>query len=46
LSRTSVASATFTVVSATRSGWTYVPASNHDPDNDGSNGTVITILRP
>jgi subtilisin family serine protease len=46
LSRTSVASATFTVVSATRSGWTYVSASNHDPDNDGSNGTVITILRP
>jgi VCBS repeat-containing protein len=45
LSRTAVASVTFTVTAATRSGWTYVPALNHDPDAD-STGTAIVVLRP
>jgi hypothetical protein len=40
-----VASVTFTVTGATRSGFTYTPASNHDPDID-SNGTSIVVLRP
>jgi len=40
-----VLSTTFTVISATRSGWSYVPALNHDPDGD-SNGTVIVINAP
>ena len=45
LSRTAVASVTFTVTAATRSGSTYVPALNHDPDGD-STGTAIIVLRP
>ncbi len=45
MSRASVASVTFTIISATRSGWTYVPGTNHDPDGD-SNGTVIVVIRP
>jgi hypothetical protein len=45
LSRTAVSGVTFTVISATRSGWTYIPAANHDPDGD-STGTAIVIPRP
>jgi hypothetical protein len=45
LPRTSVASVTFTVMAATRSGWTYTSASNHDPDGD-STGTAIVVTRP
>jgi len=38
---------TFTVISATRSGWTYVPAANHDPEVPvDNNGTVIVISAP
>ena len=40
-----VASASFTVVNATRSGYAYLQANNHDPDGD-SDGTTITIARP
>jgi subtilisin family serine protease len=39
------ASVTFTVTSATRSGFTYVPSANHDPDG-GSNGTFIVVPQP
>jgi subtilisin family serine protease len=46
LARATVASVTFTVTNVTRTGGTYMPALNHDPDNDGSNGTSITVLRP
>ena len=47
LARATVPSTTFTVISATRSGWTYVPAANHDPDIPvDSNGTVIVITAP
>jgi hypothetical protein len=45
LSRTAVATVTFTVTGASRSGWTYSQAANHDPDGD-STGTVITVPRP
>ncbi len=45
LTRSAVASVTFTVTNVTRSGGTYTPAANHDPDGD-SNGTAIVILRP
>jgi subtilisin family serine protease len=45
LARSSVASVTFSVTAATRSGWTYTPAANHDPDSD-STGTVIVVARP
>jgi hypothetical protein len=41
---TSGASITLTVNNVTRSGYTYTPAANHDPDGD-SNGTSITINR-
>jgi subtilisin len=44
LARATVASVTFTVTGAARSGFTYTPASNHDPD--GGNGTSIVVLRP
>ena len=44
LTRTTT-SVTFTVTNATRSGGTYTPALNHDPDGD-STGTSIVILRP
>ena len=36
---------TFTVNNATRTGFTYIPGSNHDPDG-GSTGTRIDINRP
>ncbi len=45
LSRATVGSVTFTVTNVTRTGGTYTPASNHDPDGD-SNGTTISVLRP
>jgi hypothetical protein len=45
LARATVASVTFSITGATRSGYTYTPASNHDPDGD-SNGTTITVPRP
>jgi subtilisin len=45
LPRATIGSVTFTVTGATRSGFTYAPASNHDPDPD-SNGTSIVVLRP
>jgi subtilisin family serine protease len=45
LTRTTVASVRFTVTGVTRTGGTYVPSANHDPDGD-SNGTTIVILRP
>jgi subtilisin family serine protease len=35
----------FTLTNATRSGYAYLPANNHDPDGD-SNGTTITVARP
>ncbi len=35
----------FTVSSATRAGFTYESAANHDPDGD-SNGTAIIVRRP
>jgi serine protease len=37
-------SVTFSVTGLSKSGWTYVSASNHDPDGD-SNGTNITITK-
>ncbi len=42
---TSAGSVTFTVTNVTKSGSSYAPAANHDPDAD-SNGTSITVLRP
>ena len=42
---TTVASVRFTVTGASRSGFTYTPASNHDPETD-SNGTTIVVVRP
>jgi subtilisin family serine protease len=38
-------SVTFTVANATRDGYAYRPANNHDPDGD-SNGTAITVPGP
>ena len=38
-------SVTFSVSNITRSNYTYVSASNHDPDG-GSTGTRITVARP
>jgi serine protease AprX len=35
----------FTVLGLTKASYTYVAASNHDPDGD-SNGTSITVTRP
>lgn len=35
----------FTVLGLTKASYTYVAASNHDPDGD-SNGTKITVTRP
>ncbi|HET7702552.1 MAG TPA: Ig-like domain-containing protein [Candidatus Limnocylindrales bacterium] len=46
LSRTTVASVTFTVTGVTRTGGTYTPADNHDPDGDSNGGNWIVILRP
>ncbi len=45
LNRGSVASVTFTVISATRTGSTYTSSANHDPDGD-STGTSILVPRP
>ena len=45
LARASIASVTFTVTSATRSGNVYGPGSNHDPDGD-STGSSILVMRP
>jgi subtilisin family serine protease len=45
LTRATVASVRFTVTSVARTGGTYIPSANHDPDGD-SNGTTIVILRP
>jgi subtilisin len=45
LSRATVGSVTFTVTGATKAGWTYAAAANHDPDGD-SNGSTIDVLRP
>jgi hypothetical protein len=45
LSRSAVASLSFTVTAATKPGWTYTPSANHDPDGS-RDGTVIVILRP
>ena len=40
-----VSSLTFTVSNLTRTGRTYAPGSNHDPDGD-SHGTAIVVTRP
>jgi hypothetical protein len=40
----SAASITFTVTGVSKSGFTYDPSANHDPDGD-STGTVITVIR-
>ena len=45
LSRTAVPNVSMTVTDVTRSGMTYEPAANHDPDGDSS-GTTITVVRP
>ena len=45
LPKATVASVTFTVTGVSKSGSTYVPGSNHDPDGE-SNGTTIMVLRP
>jgi serine protease AprX len=41
-SRTSV---NFTVTQVTKSGYSYFPSQNHDPDGD-STGTAITVVKP
>lgn len=38
-------SVTFTVSSVSRTSFTYVPGSNHDPDGD-SNGIIIAVPKP
>ena len=38
-------SLTFTVTGLTRSGYSYEPSANHDPDGD-TTGTAITVVRP
>jgi hypothetical protein len=43
--RRKVSSLTFTVSNLSRSGLTYTPSANHDPDGD-SDGTTITVTRP
>jgi hypothetical protein len=40
-----VASLTFTVTNLSKTGFTYTPAANHDPDTD-SDGTVIVVRQP
>jgi hypothetical protein len=42
---TGSASVTFTVTSATKTGYTYAPSSNHDPD-PGDTGTSIAVNPP
>jgi subtilisin len=46
LAKASVASVTFSVTNVTKTGSTYTPASNHDPDGDSNQGSSIIILRP
>ena len=41
----SVPSLTYTVTSLSKTGYTYDPGANHDPDGD-SNGTVIVVNQP
>jgi hypothetical protein len=43
--RNNIGSVVFTVTNATKAGFAYDSASNHDPDGD-SNGTTITIQSP
>ncbi|NUM48510.1 MAG: Ig-like domain-containing protein [Anaerolineales bacterium] len=43
--RANFSSVVFTVTNATKAGYTYQAASNHDPDGD-SNGTTITVQFP
>lgn len=43
--RNNVTSVVLTVTNATKAGFTYQAASNHDPDAD-SNGTTITVQSP
>jgi hypothetical protein len=43
--RKSTKSVSFTVNSVTRSGNTYQPSANHDPDGS-SNGTAIIVNKP
>ncbi|NUM47229.1 MAG: Ig-like domain-containing protein, partial [Anaerolineales bacterium] len=43
--RTTINTVTFTITNATKAGFTYTSASNHDPDGD-STGTVIVIAKP
>ena len=45
LSKSTVASVSFTVGSAAKAGSTYDPPANHDPDGDSS-GTSILVNRP
>lgn len=45
ISRATSASVSFTVTAVSRTGSTYRPSANHDPDTD-SNGTTITVNRP
>jgi hypothetical protein len=40
-----VGSLTFTVTNLTKSGSSYAPESNHDPDGD-SNDTAIVVIKP
>ena len=40
-----IASTTFSIVGLSKSGMTYAPGSNGDPDGD-SDGTSITVLKP
>lgn len=40
-----ISSLTFTVTNLTKTGQTYTPGTNHDPDGDSS-GTAITVNRP
>jgi hypothetical protein len=43
--RRTVSSVTFTVKNLVKSGYTYAPTANHDPDGD-SNGRVIVVSSP
>lgn len=41
----SVPGVSLTITGASKSAFTYIPASNHDPDGE-SNGTTIIVLKP
>jgi hypothetical protein len=41
----SVPSLAFTVTNLSKSGFTYAPGANHDPDPD-SNGTLVVVNQP